>query len=425
MNRSHKIALDPNDRQVGLLMQHCGWARTASNWAIDAFAAAWFTGEGQPNEWLTDVDLRKMFNQVKLERFPWSRDLSQIAAKNAIIHTGDGLKKWGAYCRARKAGQPARRVGFPKYRKRGRHMSYTASNGRNTVRPDGRRVHLPKVGAVRMRESLRFDGDITEVTISLCGGRWYAAFTVDTGAPEPVKREGETVGIDMGLTVLATPSDGDPIENPKALAAEIAKLRTLDKAIARSRNVHGKHRPSQRRNRLYELRNRQHARVRHLRRDHHHKATCAIAKTWAVVKVETLNVSGMMKNKRLARSVSDAGMAEFVRMLEYKCAWHGAQFVKVDPWFASSKTCSACGAVKAALSLSERIYRCDRCGFECDRDLNAARNIKAYPVASSAAVKSARRPGKTAGDGRTGRNRHPSRKCVTKLPGSISTDQIR
>ena len=425
MNRSHKIALDPNDRQVGLLMQHCGWARTASNWAIDAFAAAWFTGEGQPNEWLTDVDLRKMFNQVKLERFPWSRDLSQIAAKNAIIHTGDGLKKWGAYCRARKAGQPARRVGFPKYRKRGRHMSYTASNGRNTVRPDGRRVHLPKVGAVRMRESLRFDGDITEVTISLCGGRWYAAFTVDTGKPEPVKREGETVGIDMGLTVLATPSDGDPIENPKALAAEIAKLRTLDKAIARSRNVHGKHRPSQRRNRLYELRNRQHARVRHLRRDHHHKATCAIAKTWAVVKVETLNVSGMMKNKRLARSVSDAGMAEFVRMLEYKCAWHGAQFVKVDPWFASSKTCSACGAVKAALSLSERIYRCDRCGFECDRDLNAARNIKAYPVASSAAVKSARRPGKTAGDGRTGRNRHPSRKCVTKLPGSISTDQIR
>ena len=203
--------MDPNDRQVGLLMQHCGWARTASNWAIDAFKAAWFAGEGQPNEWLTDVDLRKMFNQVKLERFPWSRDLSQIAAKNAIIHTGDGLKKWGAYCRARKAGQPARRVGFPKYRKRGRHMAYTASNGRNTVRPDGRRVHLPKVGTVRMRESLRFEGDITEVTISLYGGRWHAAFTVDTGEPEPAKHEGETVGIDMGLTVLATPSDGDPL----------------------------------------------------------------------------------------------------------------------------------------------------------------------------------------------------------------------
>ena len=126
--------------------------------------------------------------------------------------------------------------------------------------------------------------------------------------------EGETVGIDMGLTVLATPSDGDPIANPKALAAALAELRSLDRAIARSRNKHGKKRPSKRRDHLYELRNRQHVRVRHLRRDHHHKATCAIAKTGAVVKVETLNVGGMAKNKRLARSISDAGMAEFVRM---------------------------------------------------------------------------------------------------------------
>ncbi len=403
MIRSHKIALDPNDRQAGLLMQHCGWARTASNWAIDTFAAAWFTGEGEDNEWLTDRDLRPLFNAVKRDLFPWSCELSQAPAKNAIIHTGQALKNWGAYCQARKAGKPTRRVGFPKYRKRGKHMSYTASNGRNTIRPDGRRVRLPGVGLVRMREALRFAGDITAVTVSLYGGRWYAAFTVDTGEPEPALREGGTVGIDMGLTVLATLSDETRIRNPKALAAALAELRSLDKALARSRNAHGKNRPSQRRNRLYELRNRQHARVRQLRQDHHHKATCAIAKTWAVVKVETLNVSGMAKNKRLARSLSDAGMAEFVRMLEYKCAWYGAHFVKVDPWFPSSKTCSACGAVKAELSLSERTYHCDRCGFECNRDLNAARNIKAYPVASSAAVNSARRPGRTAGDGRAGR----------------------
>ena len=384
-------------------MQHCGWARVASNWAIDAFRAAWFTGEGQPNAWLTDMDLRPMFNAVKADLFPWSRSLSQAAAKNAIIHTCKGFKAWGASCKARKAGQPARRVGFPRYRKRGRHMSYTASNGRNTVRPVGRRVRLPGVGWVNMREPLRFEGDVTSVTVRLQAGRWHAAFTVDTGEPEPAKRAGETVGIDMGLTVLATLSDETRIRNPKVLAAALAELRSLDKALARSRNTHGKNRPSKRRNHLYELRNRQYARVRQLRRDHHHKATCAIAKTWAVVKVETLNVSGMAKNKRLARSISDAGMAEFVRMLEYKCAWHGAQFVKVDPWFPSSKTCSACGAVKAALSLSERMYRCDRCGFECDRDLNAARNIQAYPVAGSAAVKSARRPGRTAGDGRAGR----------------------
>ena len=144
------------------------------------------------------------------------------------------------------------------------------------------------------------------------------------------------------------------------------------------------HRP---RNRLYELRNRPHARVRHLRLDHHRKATYAIAKTGAVVKAETLNVRGMVRNQRLARSLSDAVLAEFVRMLEYQCAWHGAYFVKADLRFVSSRTCSVCGAVKAALLLSERTYRCD---FECDRDLNTARNIQVYPVAGSAAVKSAR-----------------------------------
>ena len=246
MIRSHKIALDPNDRQTGLLMQHCGWARVASNWAIDAFRAAWFTGEGQPNAWLTDMDLRPMFNAVKADLFPWSRSLSQAAAKNAIIHTCKGFKAWGASCKARKAGQPARRVGFPRYRKRGRHMSYTASNGRNTVRPVGRRVRLPGVGWVNMREPLRFEGDVTSVTVRLQAGRWHAAFTVDTGEPEPAKRAGETVGIDMGLTVLATLSDETRIRNPKVLAAALAELRSLDKALARSRNTHGKNRPSKR-----------------------------------------------------------------------------------------------------------------------------------------------------------------------------------
>ncbi len=96
------------------------------------------------------------------------------------------------------------------------------------------------------------------------------------------------------------------------------------------------------------------------------------------MKVETLNVAGMKRNRRLARAISDAGMSEFVRQLEYKCGWYGTAFEKVDRWYPSSKTCSACGAVKQSLLLSERTYRCNLCGFECDRDENAARNIQAY-----------------------------------------------
>ncbi|MCY3659130.1 MAG: transposase, partial [Caldilineaceae bacterium] len=125
-------------------------------------------------------------------------------------------------------------------------------------------------------------------------------------------------------------------------------------------------------------RNQLHFDIANLRADHHHKATTQIAKRGGTVKVETLNIDGMKRNRRLARAIGDAGMSEFVRQLEYKCAWYGTTFEKVDRWYPSSKTCSACGAVKQSLLLSERTYRCNRCGFECDRDENAARNLQAY-----------------------------------------------
>ncbi|MYD89669.1 MAG: IS200/IS605 family element transposase accessory protein TnpB [Caldilineaceae bacterium SB0662_bin_9] len=379
--KSHRIALFPTDRQATLMMEHAGWARVAANWARDEFRRAWFTGEGEPNEWLSDMDLRKRFNAVKREAFPWSRKLSQYVAKNAIIHMGLGLASWGEYCQARKQGRPHRKTGFPPVRKRHRKVAFTPSNGRNSIQVDGCSVHLPRIGWVRMREELRFEGDIMGVTVSRKGGRWFASFTVDTCEPAPDPKPGPDIGIDMGVKTLVTVWDGDVLEeiaNPKALTAALKSLRRLDKAIARSIHTHGKHNPSQRRDGLYAQRNRLHFDIANLRADHHHKATTQIAKRGGTVKVETLNVDGMKRNRRLARAISDAGMAEFVRQLEYKCGWYGTAFEKVDRWYPSSKTCSACGAVKQSLLLSERTYRCNRCGFECDRDENAARNLQAY-----------------------------------------------
>ena len=153
--------------------------------------------------------------------------------------------------------QPVRCVGLPKYRKRGKHISHTASNSRNTIRPVGRRVRLSGIGWVHMRESLRFAGDVTPVTVSLPGGHRHAAFPVATSEPDPTQCAGETVGINMGLTVLTTFSNDTRIRNPKAHAAAWAALPSQDWAVARSRNAHGKHRPYRRRHRLYELRNRQ------------------------------------------------------------------------------------------------------------------------------------------------------------------------
>ena len=396
VGKAHRIALDPTDRQATLMLEHAGWARVAANWARGRFQLAWFGEtderhaddwyahvEGHPagGEWLSDMDLRKDFNAVKTDLFEWSGDLSQHVAKNAVIDMGAGLKAWGAYCKARKHGQPHRKVGFPPLRKRHRKIAFTPSNGRNSIRVDGRNVRLPRIGWVRMREGLRFDGDILRVTVSCKAGRWYASFTVDTCEPAPEPRPGPDIGIDMGVKTLAVVWDGETktaVAHPRALASKLKSLRRLDQAIARSLHTHGRRNPSQRRDDLYAKRSRLHADIANLRADHHHQATTQIAKRGGTVKVETLNVSGMKKNRRLARAISDAGMSEFVRQLEYKCEWYGTAFEKVDRWYPSSKTCSACGVVKQSLLLSERTYRCHRCGFECDRDENAARNLQAY-----------------------------------------------
>ena len=125
------------------------------------------------------------------------------------------------------------------------------------------------------------------------------------------------MGIDMGVRTLATLSDGTAIENPRALASALSALRRVDKAIARSWNTHGRNRRLARRQRMYERRRRVHARVSHLRNDLQHRATTAIAKRYAHIGVETLNISGMMRNRRLSRAISDAGMGNFISMLEY------------------------------------------------------------------------------------------------------------
>ncbi|MXZ25600.1 MAG: transposase [Caldilineaceae bacterium SB0665_bin_21] len=197
-------------------------------------------------------------------------------------------------------------------------MAFTPTNGRNTIRVGGNRVRIPAIGWVRMTEPLCFAGDILSATVSLEADRWFIALQVDTGEPEPPRRPGPTVGIDMGIQVLATLWDGDErtkILNPRPLQEALAELRRIDQAISRSLKVPGKHRTSHRREALYARRRRQHARVSHLRNDHHHRTTTAIAKRGDTVKVESLHIAGMQRNRRLGRAFGDAGLGEFVRQL--------------------------------------------------------------------------------------------------------------
>ena len=192
-------------------------------------------------------------------------------------------------------------------------------------------------------------------------------------------KEGPTIGVDVGVGVMATCSDEMVVENPRALTTSLKRLRRLDKAIARSRKVHGRVNHSQRRERLYARRRKLHARIVNVRNDHHHKATTAIAKSAGRVVVETLNVAGMAKNRRLARALADASMSGFLVKLEYKCRWYGAEYVKADRWFPSSKLCAHCGWKNDELMLSHRAWWCGGCGVLNDRDANAAVNLANWP----------------------------------------------
>ena len=374
MKRSHRIALKPTPEQESLFNQHAGYARFAYNWAVAEFKAGLQVGE-----WLTERTLRPRWNRVKGMIAPWGAELSQNAAKYAIMDLGQAAGGWGEYRRKVKSGQrTGRRVGFPRFKRRKHEQGFRADNGPNTVRVDGT-VILPKIGRVAMVEHLRFQGSIREVTINRTAGIWFASFCIEDGQKPPPVKDGPTIGVDVGVGTMATCSDGTTVDNPKVLIDALGRLRRLDKAIARSRNVHGKTQQSNRRERLYVKRRRLHARIVNVRNDNHHKATTAIAKSAGRVVVETLNVAGMLKNRRLARAIADAGMSGFLTKLEYKCGWYGAEYVKADRWFASSKLCAHCGWKNDDLTLSDREWWCGGCGTLNDRDANAAKNLAKWP----------------------------------------------
>ena len=378
MKRAHRIALRPTPEQEAAFGQHDGYARFAYNWAVGEFKAGLEVGE-----WLSEKTLRPRWNKVKHLIAPWARPLSQNPAKYAVIDFGQAADSWGAWRKAVKAGKhPGRRVGFPRFKRRKHEQGFRADNGPDTVRVDGKTVLLPNaLGRVAMVEE-RWTGSIREATINRTAGVWFASFTVEDGQPAPPMKDGPTIGVDVGVGTLAVCSNGLQVENPKALKGALRRLRRMDKAIARSRNVHGRSTHSNRRERLYAKRRKVHARIVQVRNDNHHKATAAIAECAGRVVVETLNVAGMIRNRRLSRAIADAGMSGFLAKLEYKCAWYGAEFLKADRWFPSSKLCAHCGWHNGELTLADRQWWCGSCGALNDRDGNAAENLSQWPSSS-------------------------------------------
>ena len=371
--RTHKIALVPNERQEEAFRRHAGYRRVAFNHMLADFKDG--LNEGV---WRTWQDLRNRFNAVKNELYGWNAELSQSVANNAAVDLREAIKKW------RDKKLPNR---FPKFAKRANSKSFRSSDRANPPansgkpkrnKVEGRSVWIPRVGWVKTREPLRFDGRIRQITIARAARRWYAVISVEVEAhPEPpTTGEAGAFGMDVGVRHMAILSDGRLYANPKPLEDELGELRRLDKAIARSKNVHGANRKSRRRLKLYRLRALVHDRVANLRRHYHRAVAADIAKSAERIVVEDLNAAGIVKG--MGRAAADVGLGGFLLEVAWQCEKRGVVLEKADRWFPSSKLCSRCGVKNDDLRRSARTFRCANCGLVYDRDLNAAINLKNY-----------------------------------------------
>ena len=352
--KTQNIALRPNAAHVQAFRQHAGFRRFVYNYALSAFK------EGLDNgEWRSGWTIRKGFNARKKADFGWHSSLIARVASHAFDDFDKACQRW-----------KNKLAKFPRYKKKSGKQSFRVDNKRNSVRFDGKRILLPKIGWVRTFETLRFKGDIGRVVIKKRGHRWFASLLIETETPvKPDLRGLPTVGVDVGINSLATLSDGRVFENPRPfrrLQRKLARLqRSLSRSVYLSQNWHKKKAQV----------TRLHYRISCIREDAQHKASTAIVQGVSAIGIETLRVTNMLKNRRLAKALSDSALGGLLSKIETKAAVLGVQIVKADTFYASSKTCSSCGQKKEELTLAERQYHCETCGVSLDRDLNAARNL--------------------------------------------------
>lgn len=367
---AHKIALDPNNLQATHFARAAGTARFAYNWALAEWGRQYEARKQDPSKPKpTQVALRRQLNAIKRTEYPWMLDVTKNAPQMAIIQLGKAFQNFFAG-----------RAKYPKFRKRGVDDRFTLTNDQFEI--TGSRIRIPNLGWVRMREPLRFAGKILSATISRTANRWHVSVTVETPEPShlPQAENQGAVGVDLGVSALATLSTGEKVAGPKAHTALLKRLRRC------SRNLSRKQKGSANRRKAKEKLARLHARIANIRSDAMHKLTTDLTRRFPVIGIEDLNVRGMLANHRLARSIADMSFHEFRRQLVYKAAMRGGTVVVADRWYASSKICAGCGEKVVSLPLSVREWICPICGENHDRDVNAANNLKNMAVSSTVSV---------------------------------------
>ena len=361
MEKAYKFRIYPTAEQEQLIQKTFGCCRFVFN----KYLAMRKDAYEQRGETMNYNDCSAAMTALKKE-IHWLREVDATALQSALKSLDFAYQNF--FRRVKQGGKP----GYPKFKSKHDHRkSFKSKRVGNNISVVEKAVKLPKLGLVRCAVSKQVEGRILSATVSQApSGKYFVSVCCTDVETPQYESTGAVIGLDLGLKDFAITSDGVAFESHKHLRQSEKKLAKLQRQMSRKQRG-GKNREKARIKVA-----RQHERIANQRNDALHKLSTQLVKDYDLIAIETLRPSNMVKNHKLAKSISDASWGEFVRQLQYKCEWQHKALVKIDRFFPSSQTCHICGAKNPKTKdLKVREWICAECGTHHDRDINAAKNI--------------------------------------------------
>jgi putative transposase len=368
MYRAFKYRFYPSPSQEVLLRKTMGCSRFVYNHFLALRIQEWTTNQKSVSYNETSSLLT---NLKKEEETKWLNDVSSVALQQSLQNLQE------AYNNFFKGLKKKQKVGFPRFKKKSNKNSIRLTKGAFSYK-NGEIFIAKSKKSLPIRWSRQLPSeDISSITISLTpSGKWFISILVEDNIDYTLPLCDKVLGVDLGIETFATLSTGEKVKMPD-LKPHYKKLKKLQKKHAKKKGKSNKEKARLKVARQYEN-------IINIRTDFHHKLSTRLIHENQVVVMEDLNVSGMVKNRKLARAISQQGWSQFVSFLKYKATMYGRELLQVDRFYPSSKTCSSCGIIQTSLPLHIREWTCDACGTTHDRDINAAINLKALGTSASA-----------------------------------------
>ncbi|WLT37168.1 transposase [Synechocystis sp. B12] len=365
MEKAYRYRFYPIPEQENLLRRTLGCVRLVYNKALHERTQGWY----ERQEKIGYIQTSSMLTAWKKEEeLGFLNEVSCVPLQQGLRHLQAGFTNFFAG-----------RAKYPNFKKK--HQGGSAEFTKSAFKYRDGQIYLAKCSEpldIRWSRQLPNGCEPTSVTVRLHpSGRWHIAIRFDDRTIKPLPVNDNAIGIDLGITSLIATSNGDKVNNPEHFRRNRKRLAKAQKNLARKQK--GSKNREKARRKVAKI----HLKITDSRKDFLHKLTTQLVRENQTIAVEDLSVKNMVKNHKLALSISDSGWGEFVRQLDYKCRWYGRNLVKIDRWFPSSKRCSSCGHIVDKMPLNIRSWQCPSCGVNHDRDTNAGKNILAAGLAVS------------------------------------------